>query len=210
MLAWERRTACREFRNTLCHGHLGSWWCCWAGKQYHGTVAQKSQHLLVKGQGGDTPGNEGDWSQPFLLPGLSLLHAVQWNQAHSSGGQQMEGGGVHATVAVGLMWWWLQTRWIAQERYEFVKNYFCHLSLSLSDVHTPWGSGQGCLHLSKGQENLLVCVIFQLHRYRNCSMQSRNIVESNWPTTHWEKLYLYLNPSAFPITHMMLHGGILC
>lgn len=28
MLGWERRTACRGFRNPLSHGYLG-WWCCY-------------------------------------------------------------------------------------------------------------------------------------------------------------------------------------
>lgn len=40
----------------------------------------------------------------FLLPGLSLFHAMQGSQAHSSGGQQMEGGVVHATTTAWLMW----------------------------------------------------------------------------------------------------------
>lgn len=44
---------------------------------------------------GDTPDN-----QPILPPGLSLFHAMQGSQAHPSGGQQMEGGVVHATMTV--------------------------------------------------------------------------------------------------------------
>lgn len=151
MLAWEKTTACREVRDTLSHGYLGSWCCClsrWAVPWQRGP--EISAFVGVESGSGTSLAIRWIGLSTFLLAGLSLFQSVQGSQNPSWGGQQMEDV-VHATVTVWLMWW-LQAKLISQERYVIVKDGFCQLSLSLSDTHTPWGGGQGCLPLRKGQE----------------------------------------------------------
>lgn len=195
MLAWERRTACRGFRNTLSHGYLGSWCCCWEGKQCHGTVAQRAQPLLVQREGGGLP-----WQSGGLVSALSF-----YQDCHCS----MQCKGAKLIPQVGSKWkevlfipqW--QRDWcgdgckpdkLLRRGMKLWKTVSASLACLFLMCTHPEAVGRDVHMWKKARNSSLVCLIFYLHRYKNGSMHSRNIVESSWLITQWQMICFYWNP----------------